>query len=213
MIKYLCKPYGDIDVIWTQHLDGGGWDFGQALVAFVEERIGPVDSMLEWCCGPGFIGFAALAGNVCRRLTLTDINEEALLVCRETVRENQLEEKVRLFTSDCFDDIPAQERWDVIVANPPVRGGRYLDPRLGPSILYIDEEWKAHRKFYRQVRDHLNPVGSVAMIESQKWSKPGEFREMAEKNGLEWLGDFPVGDGEYSHLYITWARMPVHGRP
>lgn len=203
MIKYSREPYGNINVISTPHLDGGGGDFGQALVAFIEERIGPVESMLEWCCGPGFIGFSALAGNVCRRLGLADINEEAILICKKTVRENQLEEKVRLFASDCFDDIPAQERWDVIAANPPHRGGRYLEPRLGPSILYIDEEWKTHRKFYRQVRDHLNPGGSVAMIESQGWSKPGDFKEMAQENGLEWMGDFPVGE----NFYITWARM------
>jgi hypothetical protein len=44
MIEYLRKHYGNIDVLWTQHLDGAGWDFGQTLVPFVKERIGPVES-------------------------------------------------------------------------------------------------------------------------------------------------------------------------
>jgi methylase of polypeptide subunit release factors len=202
MIKYSRERYGNIKVLSTPHLEGGGRDFGQALVRFVEERIGPVESMLEWCSGPGFIGFAALGGNVCQKLGLADINEEAILVCRKTVRENQLSEKVRLFTSDCFDSIPPEEHWDVVVGNPPHRGGRYLEPRLGPALLYIDEDWKAHRRFYRQVPAYLNPGGSVALIESRGWSKPDVFKQMASENGLEWLGDFPVDD----NFYITWAR-------
>jgi methylase of polypeptide subunit release factors len=201
-LKYSRESYGPIVVSYTSHLEGGGRDFGQALVGFVEDRIGPVESMLEWCCGPGFIGFAALARGLCRELALSDINEEAAIVCRMTASENQLQDRVAIFESDCFDCIPDDARWDVVVGNPPHRRVRNVEPRLGPSILYIDDGWKTHRKFYRQVSRHLKPGGSVVLIEGREWSEPAEFREMAEDNGLRWAGDFPAGD----EFYMTWAR-------
>lgn len=202
MIKYAREPYGQLEVVYTSHLDGGGRDFGQLLVKFVEERIGYAERLLEWCCGPGFIGFSSLARGLCGELTLADINEEATMVCRKTVRENQLDNSVTVLESDCFDSVTPEMRWDLVVGNPPHRGGPYIEPRLGPSILYIDRDWNSHRKFFGQVSDHLNPGGNVLLIESRGWSTADEFRKMAEGNGLEWVGEFPADE----NFYIVWAR-------
>ncbi len=171
---------GTIDVVYREHLKGGGETFGQDFVRLIREYHRPVDRLLEWCCGPGFIGFALLADGLCRTLDLLDINPEAIEVCNETIRRNQLE-NVSARVSDCFDTAP-ECIWDLIVANPPHSGtNEYWG---GSKLIYQDPDWLIHRKFYRQVRRFIAPGGLVIMQEQALMSEVADFEAMIEEGGL-----------------------------
>src|SRR6266705_172000 len=94
IMRYDVVRYGSIDVYYLSRLDGGGLTFGQEFVSVVRERFGRVDRVFEFCSGPGFIGFSLLAHGLCRSLCLSDINPEAVLAGRDTVRRNRLEHLV-----------------------------------------------------------------------------------------------------------------------
>lgn len=187
-MAYARVRYKNIDVSYHPSLDGGGMDFGQEFIWVLEEKFGRVGHLFEFCAGPGFIGFSLLAHGLCDRLTVADINPEAVEACRVTVKENGLESKIAVYQSDCLDDIPQGEKWDLVVSNPPhwrsgedayVRDKRMWDPDL-----------RIHDRFYRGIRPYLKPGGAILMQENGSATKAEDFRQMIESNGLSLAQEF-----------------------
>ena len=130
---------GGIEVVYTEELDGGGGRYGQDYIDFVTTRLGPRGRAFEWCAGPGLIGFSLLGHGLCETLCLADVNPAAVEACEETVRRNGLEDVVDVYLSDGLDDIPAHERWDLVVGNPPHAGTDEIRPHINrPTLIYQD---------------------------------------------------------------------------
>src|SRR5215212_221111 len=111
--------YHGLKLAWRPELSGGGRGFGQDYVPLVGHLFGRVGRLYEFCAGPGYIGFSLLANGLCDHLILSDLNPRAVEMMRETVRINELEAQVTVYESDGLDSIPAEEQWDLVVANPP----------------------------------------------------------------------------------------------
>src|SRR3990167_7689424 len=112
---YKTVSYNNIQVSYLPELDGGGPRFGQEFIRVVREKIRKVDHIFEFCAVPGFIGFSLLAHGLCNKLTLADINPEAVRACQDTIDKNKLANKVSVYLSDCLDTIPETEKWDLVV--------------------------------------------------------------------------------------------------
>ena len=110
---------GKIKVYYDKKLDGGGTTFGQLFVPIIKRLIGKSRTCFEAFSGPAFIGFSLLAHNLCEELVVADINPEAIKYVRITVEENKLRDKVRYYVSDVLDGIPGNEKFDLVVGNPP----------------------------------------------------------------------------------------------
>ncbi|ACB74712.1 50S ribosomal protein L3 N(5)-glutamine methyltransferase [Opitutus terrae] len=98
-----------------------------------------------------------------------DVSTPALDVAVINVREHRLGQRVHLFQSDVFDEVPAA-RYDIILSNPPYEPSRHVDrqapefaaePRLahdgGPDGLMII------RKLLHQAKGRLAPHGIVVI--------------------------------------------------
>ena len=94
------------------------------LAELVEQRFIPwvvperVTAILDLCTGSGCIGIACAHAFPRARVTATDLSADALDVARRTIRQHDLEERVRLQESDLFAEVGGQQ-FDIIVANPP----------------------------------------------------------------------------------------------
>ena len=167
-------------VHYKDHLDGGGRTFGQDLIAFLELRhMPPQRRVFEWCAGPGFMGFSLLGRGLAETLCLADINPEAVAACQRTVADNNLSQRVSLYLSDGLTDIPASERWDLVVANPP----HFVDDWIGDLWSY-DSDWHLHRAFFAGIERFLNPGGVIVLQENNRGSTAETFRPMIEASGL-----------------------------
>jgi 16S rRNA G966 N2-methylase RsmD len=172
--------YGGTKVYFKRHLDGGGSDFGQDFIPFLKLRnMPPQRRVFEWCAGPGFIGFSLLANGLAETLCLADVNPEAVEACRRTVRENGLSDRVAVYRSDNLAAIPASEKWDLVVANPP----HLADDWIGDLRTY-DDNWHIHRGFFAAVEPFLKPGGVVVLQENNRGSTAETFRSMIEASGL-----------------------------
>lgn len=188
MTSYKTVKYGKVDVCYLDELDGGGARFGQDYLDFIPRHLGNVGHVLEWCAGPGFIGFSLLAAGVCERLTLVDVNPVAVAACRETVARNRLEDAVRIYESDCMDAVPRGHAFDLVVGNPPHCPDTTPSPGGHTQLIYNDVGWQIHRKFYRQMPAYLADEGRIILQEDASQSSADEFRRMIEAAGLEFVG-------------------------
>ncbi|MCW2902024.1 MAG: hypothetical protein JWO67_4289 [Streptosporangiaceae bacterium] len=210
-MTYSVVTYGSLEVSFTAELDGGGTSFGQAYLPFVQQHLGAVDNVFEWCAGPGFIGFSLLAAGLCRFLDLGDVNPAAGAVVARTVEGNGLGERVHFHESDCFDEVPPHLRWDLVVGNPPhmnVPAAASEYQRSHSALIWQDPAWRVHRRFYRQVRDRIRPGGSVLIQENHHFSAPQEFLQMIGDSGLALVGDRECGRG-CEDYYFMWSKRPA----
>ncbi len=198
--------YKNITVNYLPILDGGGQDqLNETFVRSVKDLFGRVNSICEFGCGPGFIGFSLLAHKLCKKLYLIDVNPLAIKACQKTIKENHLENKVTTCLSDALTNVPKSEKWDLVVSNPPHFDGKYIN-RPG-EILSIDPKWHIHKNFYAKVSKHLTKNGSVLFLENGLGSTPKIFKNMIAKNGLVFIKSFKCKPTKLQILKIYLKKV------
>lgn len=196
--------------IWTaDQLDGYG---SKHLPAVIQNIVGcrqkPVKTCLEHFSGPGYIGLALLSTGFTERLVLADIHEPAREAVDRTIRDNNLHDKVEFICSDCFDNIPPQQ-FELIVGNPPhfnfVAPQLEEDDPFEEKRKHSDIDWKAHKKFYSQVKDYLAADGDIIMWENVMGSNTDTFQHMIQSNNLQitshWID--PEWSNDVWYLQVT----------
>jgi SAM-dependent methyltransferase len=183
-------------------LDGGGAGFGQDYIPVLRELgLNHTGRLFEFCAGPGYIGYSLLAHGFCSHLTLADINPVAVAAARETAAFNGLADSVSIYQSDGLDDIPATEKWDLVVSNPP------HFPDGNPDLRLLDTEWKLHKRFYSQIKRFMNPGGQLVIQENAQGSKPDDFIPMIRDGGGEYIKTLPGPDiGPGGRMYYLVSR-------
>jgi release factor glutamine methyltransferase len=103
-------------------------------------------SILDLCTGTGCIALALAYTLPQARITATDINPTAIELAKQNAALNTIK-NVTFLESDLFSAIPAQQQFDLIVANPPYVTNlewSYLDPLVSNwedrNALVADDE-------------------------------------------------------------------------
>jgi len=205
-INYIWQV-NDLDVYYTNETNGGGEAFAEdycnAIDGLYPGRV--FDNALEWCSGPGFIGYAMLATGLCKRITLNDLHQPALDMAEITKLKNpEFADKISIYPGSTLENIPESEKFDLVVANPPHYTSKYfasislgydkMGIVMGPrnAEILVDEKWQAHTNFYRDIKKHLTPDGIILIQENQAGSphRNGSFNMIIENAGLKVTGVF-----------------------
>lgn len=123
-------------------------------------------SMLEIGTGSGCIALAIAANTSGFPIVATDVSDAALHVAGLNARRLGLRDRVELRPSDLFDNL-ADQRFDVIVSNPPyVEESALLPPEVAkyepPVALFAGPDGLAiYRRLAASAREHLNPGGTI----------------------------------------------------
>ncbi|MFH0993346.1 MAG: methyltransferase [bacterium] len=118
-----------------------GLDFGTRTM--LETVMIPADAeLLDLGCGFGAVGVvcAALFG---ARVTMTDVNERAVLLAKANAEANHVAAQV--VSGDGLENVPGL--FDVILMNPPIRAGK--------AVIY---------RLFREAADHLRPEGRFILV-------------------------------------------------
>lgn len=75
--------------------------------------------ILDLCTGSGCVAVAIASECPEVSVDATDISTQALAVARRNVTRYQMDARITLYEGDLFNALPANHRYDVIVANPP----------------------------------------------------------------------------------------------
>jgi len=95
---------------------------------------GNVHTVLDLCTGSGCIAIACQYVFPEARVVASDLSEDALEVAKINRTQHGLDEHLKLYQSDLFENIPPQ-KFDLIVSNPP-----YVDAE---DMAALSDEFKA----------------------------------------------------------------------
>ncbi|NBI30341.1 class I SAM-dependent methyltransferase [Chengkuizengella sp. YPA3-1-1] len=97
-------------------------DFGSKLL--IEHMNIPSDSkILDVGCGYGPIGICAASLEKTSEVTLIDVNQRAIELASENAKLNEIS-NIKLLQSDIYSSLENNEKFDVILTNPPIRAGK-----------------------------------------------------------------------------------------
>ncbi len=223
--------YRDVWVYYTLELDGFGSRLARPFAQYLRQAGNPpYGRCLEWCAGPGFIGVTLLRAGLIKELVLADKNPALEPWIARTRKANGLD--FTFYRSDNFQDIPADERFDLVVGNPPsycnlnpdhpLFDARRDDPR--PH----DPDWTIHQAFYATVRRYLRPGGELFISEVEPHAvevvlpktgtsipydlRPEEplraFRRMIEGGGLDFVAAESYLTSGGVTFYVVRSGMP-----
>lgn len=159
------------------------------------------NSILDLCTGSGCIAIACALQFEHAEVDASDLSEKALQVASENQKRYELENRLQLFKSDLFNQLPAKQ-YDLIVSNPP-----YVDEQDMASLPkeYLHEPRMALeagsdglacvKTILRQAYDYLSDKGVLIVeVGNSQEAMMEQFPDLA----FFWL-DFEFGgDGVFA---------------
>lgn len=127
-------------------------------------------SFLDLGTGSGAIAIALLKNDSRVQATLVDLSLEALEFAGKNIRQHGLEDRATLLRSDLFQDLVSDQKWDLVVSNPPYLSAADLE-QMEPELRYEPREalygGSDGLDFYRRLiadsADRLNAGGWLVM--------------------------------------------------
>ena len=230
-IEYIFRVDGS-DIFYTPETNGGGDYFFGEYLNLVMENYGRVHHLMEWCSGPGFIGYGMMACNVCDHLTLLDKFEPAVEVAKktaensfikhgldiidtETVYHRRVFPRTTIYHSDTCS-VLSDYKLDLVVGNPPhfeckedaikalskLGGTPLFNDHL--SEILLDPNWDAHRDMFKEVSTRLSDDGTICLQLHSGGSSADTFRSMVEEAGLRITATF--NSVRYDDIYYMEVK-------
>lgn len=191
---------------FTPDLDGCG-----PVLAPVFEKIlkgKRFNTAFEWCAGPAWIGMWLLENQICETLVTGDINEKTIDFVKKSANKHGY--NIRTYHSDNLKQIPKNEKFDLVISNPP----NYCNIQRSHTFGYMrddlrpsDIDWKIHEDFYKNIGEYLNKDAVMFISEIEPYSKKvyildqlydkrseipmKEFKKMTESNNLKIINKIP----------------------
>lgn len=194
-------------------MDGGGSTQYKDFLQMISSRGRTKYSRaLEWCSGPGFIGFSILGNNICDHLVLMDIHEPAINSCNQTASSNLISDKVSTYNIDAISKIPVEEKFDLVVGNPPHswdqdifvseikktwENNGHLDTLTQDDLdnmgrLTVDHGQNIHIEFFKNIGKYLLPNADLFISEASNSKMMPEIIKCARDNNLIFIGEQPM---------------------
>ena len=132
-----------------------GVDFGSMLLieTILNENEDFAGSILDLGCGYGPLGIVAAKILKKSFVTMCDVNERALELSRMNVKENKVDNRIKVLASSAFENI--KDNYDIIMTNPPIRAGK--------DVVF---------SFYDGSYEHLNKDGRLYVVIQKKQGAP-----------------------------------------
>ena len=135
-------------------------EFSEILQKFYPKR--KFENCLEWCSGPGCVGFEALSRNICSHITFMDKHKPAIDNVLETVKINDLHDEISTIVAEKISQLP-NKKYDLVLGNPP-HFSKKLFPKHDGEDSYrrsIDQDLKIHREFFETISNYLTDDGVI----------------------------------------------------
>jgi methylase of polypeptide subunit release factors len=174
--------YCGYNIIYHQLLEGGGIDQRRDFLYAISKAGKPVyENTLEWCSGPGVIGYELLGFNKTKHISFMDFYEPAINSCIENAKRNNVQDKVTVYLTDKIANINESKKFDLVVANPPHSFDFHawkhskLVEKSDPNQeianfedlkrIDVDHNMEIHKEFFDNIRDKITDDADIFISE------------------------------------------------
>jgi tRNA1(Val) A37 N6-methylase TrmN6 len=180
---------------------GGGQDFGQDFIPTIQNLYPSrtFENCLEWCAGPGFIGYGLYAAGLCNHLTFFEKQDEAIRQLYQTQQVNNTEQFTTIIQGHDIDTLDGA--YDLIVSNPPHFNHDVFYLRNHNRELWLDQDWNTHKNFFNNIKKNLAPDGVILLQESAYSSCYEEFDDLVKDTGLKISGNIAPHNKDEKYIY------------
>ncbi|MBI5636281.1 tRNA (adenine(22)-N(1))-methyltransferase TrmK [Candidatus Micrarchaeota archaeon] len=123
--------------------------------------------------------FAALEG--ASKVVAIDKFTMPFLCTKYNVEQLGLADKIDVRQGDLFEPLEAEEKFDLIVANPPFRE---MNSKTSLESAMRDDGYETLKRFFRQAKNHLKENGRIRLV----FADVGDMsflEKLAAENGFE----------------------------
>lgn len=118
--------------------------------------------VLDVFCGSGALGLTHAKS--ARNILGLDISKKAISCAKENAKKLGFSGKTEYRVSDVFNNIKSKEKFDIIIANPPLLP---INPRTEFEKNFADsDEMEINKKFVAGCKDYLEDCGVVYVTTS-----------------------------------------------
>lgn len=213
-MNYTVEPFeldSGITLSDIRNLDGGGSTHYKDFLTIVRD-LGKdhYTKGLEWCAGPGFIGYSMLGHDICDHMVFMDKFAPAIDSCNDTATQNNLTDKVTTYVVERISDIPDTEKFDLVLGNPPhvwdkdqfMEGIRAEWAERNHELkqenidilerLLLDHGKNIHKEFFDNISNYLLPNADLFISEPGGSDVMPEMIEYSKANGLTLMSERPM---------------------
>lgn len=201
--------YNKIRVVYDLENDGGGTflspDYYHTIIREYPDKV--FNRCLEWCAGPGFIGYNLLAKGVVKNISFLELYNGAvknLEATKNLLQKNS--ECVKIYHSnntDCLD-----ECYNLIVGNPP----HFVEPNEvyatnASDRLAVDVNWEIHKQFFNDAERILSADGIILLLENNKGSSANIFEDLIKNTNLKINRIIPAAKKSNQRMGIYYIEI------
>jgi len=212
-IDWLYKV-NDINIYWTIPTNGGGTAFLKDYFDYFKtyHPNKTFNNALEWCAGPGFIGFGVLACDICNHITLLEKFDQACELMYKTIKNGNLD-NATVVHDDNVEVLT--DKYDLIIGNPPhFRQYHVLQKQQGQFHtkedwvrIAVDKNWNIHREFFTNIKNNMNPDCLILLLES--FVEVSNVTAVANECGFVLKNKYPVQstivDENVGHMLVEFV--------
>lgn len=107
---------GDYKIIQSDNL----YRFTSDSVLLARFPLGGEKKVLDLCSGSGIVGFHYFAQHGCNKVTFVEVQSSLANMCSETIKLNNLEEKLQVVNTN-LKDFDGRGEYDLVLCNPPYK--------------------------------------------------------------------------------------------
>ena len=211
------------NVQYHQLLEGGGIDHRRDFLRIIN-IVGNTNYNygLEWCSGPGVIGFELLGAGIVNKVGFIDLHKPAIDSIHLNAERNGLLDKITTFNTDKIREINTEEKFDLVIGNPPHAfdyndyvkeqmsiGNDWTDVEDHPYWdnqvrIDVDLGMGAHREFFDSIKGKITDDCDIFISEMGPYDNVTEF---AKQNGFYVVADWTMtsalkGGGKLLHFKL-----------
>jgi methylase of polypeptide subunit release factors len=179
-------PFGPLEIAWDPRiLEPRTWTRDQSEWAATLLPSLPPGEVLELCAGAGHIGFLAVTHTE-RRLVCVDADPVACAYARLNAETGGLADRVRVRCGDAESAVAADERFALVIADPPWVASRDVTRFSNDPPFAIDggpDGLDVARACLRTIAAHLLPDGT-ALLQVGPGSQADQIRHEVPPLGL-----------------------------
>ncbi len=168
-------------------------------------------AILDIGTGSGCLAVAVAKHHKTAQVTAVDISPEALAVASRNAAKHGVAERVRFVQSELFASIPAGERFDFILSNPPYIPQDDI-PKLPPGVRDYEphqaldggpDGFAVFDRLIAEAAAHLKPNGYLLIEIGSPQEKPARER-IGKYEGYELEKTIQDGSGHPRVLMARW---------